>query len=64
MQQQKAKEQREKQQKKGEDKKKDTDIEYNYDECDFPLPYSEKRLIEGWYDFNDSSVTPILPGKL
>jgi hypothetical protein len=64
MQQKKAKEQREKQQKKGEDKKKDTDIEYNYDECDFPLPYSEKRLIEGWYDFNDSSVTPILPGKL
>lgn len=64
MQQQKAKELREKQQKKGDDKKKDTDIEYNYDECDFPLPYSEKRLIEGWYDFNDSSVTPILPGKL
>jgi hypothetical protein len=21
-------------------------------------------LIEGWYDFNDSTVSPILPGKL
>jgi len=21
-------------------------------------------LIEGWFDFNDSCVTPILPGKL
>ena len=39
-------------------------MEYDYDECDFPIAYSEKRLIEGWYDFNDSSVTPILPGKL
>jgi hypothetical protein len=28
------------------------------------LPYSEKRCIEGWFDFNDSTVTPILPGKL
>jgi len=28
------------------------------------LPYSEKRLIEGWYDFNDSGVSPIQPGKL
>lgn len=28
------------------------------------MSYSEKRLIEGWYDFNDSTVTPILPGKL
>lgn len=21
-------------------------------------------MVEGWYDFNDSGVTPILPGKL
>ena len=40
------------------------EIEYDYDECDFPIPYSERRLVEGWFDFNDSSVTPILPGKL
>ena len=45
-------------------KEKKEEIELNYDECDFPLPYSEKRCIEGWFDFNDSTVTPILPGKL
>jgi hypothetical protein len=45
-------------------KKKDTEVVYDYDECDFPLPYSEKRLIENWYDYDDSTVTPILPGKL
>ena len=44
--------------------KKDTEIEYDFDECDFPLPYSDPRLAQGWYDFNDSTVSPILPGKL
>lgn len=50
-------------QKKGGQKKKE-EVEYDFDQCDFPLPYSHKRLIEGWFDFNDSTVTPILPGKL
>lgn len=39
-------------------------MEYEYDECDFPLPYSDRRLIENWFCFDDSSVFPILPGKL
>ncbi|CDW84271.1 ubiquitin carboxyl-terminal hydrolase 40 [Stylonychia lemnae] len=50
------------QQKKNE--KKEIEVEYNYDECDFPIPYSDRRLINNWYDFNDSQVTPLLPGKL
>ena len=28
------------------------------------MPYSEKRLIDDWYEFNDSSVRPITPGTL
>jgi len=32
--------------------------------CDFPLPYSERRLVEDWYNFNDSTVQPIRPGEL
>ena len=60
---------RERERKRGETseqkkKEKKEEIEFNYDECDFPLPYSEKRCIEGWFDFNESTVTPILPGKL
>jgi len=43
---------------------KESNIVYNYDKCDFPIAYSEKRLVEGWYDFNDSTVKPIMPGTL
>jgi hypothetical protein len=37
---------------------------FDFDKCDFPIPYSEKRLVEDWYDFNDSTVRPIFPGTL
>jgi hypothetical protein len=36
----------------------------NYDKCDFPIPYSDKRLVQNWFDFNDASVTPLMPGAL
>ena len=36
----------------------------DYSKCDFPLPYSDKRLIQGWYEFNDATVNPIAPGIL
>ena len=39
-------------------------IELDFTKCDFPIPYSEQRLVEDWYEFNDSSVTPIYPGTL
>ena len=46
-------------------KKEDKDITYqDFTKCDFPLPYSDKRLIEGWYEFNDATVKPITPGTL
>lgn len=39
-------------------------VELDFTKCDFPIPYSEKRLVEDWFEFNDSSVTPIYPGIL
>lgn len=39
-------------------------IELDYSLCDFPLPYSEQRLVENWYEFNDSTVVPIQRGVL
>ena len=33
--------------------------ELDYDSCDFPIAYSDKRLVEDWFEFNDSHVTPI-----
>ena len=46
-------------------KNKDKEIiELDYSLCDFPLPYSEQRLVENWYEFNDSSVIPIQRGNL
>ena len=38
--------------------------ELDFSKCDFPIPYSEQRLVENWYEFNDSTVTPIYPGVL
>ena len=32
--------------------------------CDFPLPYSDVELTKNWFDFDDSTVTPIMPGTL
>lgn len=40
------------------------EIEFNYDECDFPLPYVNKELREGWFDFDDESITEIPFGRL
>ena len=40
------------------------EVELDYDLCDFPIAYSKASLAHNWFDFNDSSVTPILPGKL
>eukprot|EP00826_Nyctotherus_ovalis_P048897 TRINITY_DN581_c0_g1_i1.p1 TRINITY_DN581_c0_g1~~TRINITY_DN581_c0_g1_i1.p1 ORF type:complete len:525 (-),score=189.01 TRINITY_DN581_c0_g1_i1:1265-2839(-) len=40
------------------------EIEFNYDECDFPLPYANKELRQGWFDFDDESVTEIPFGRL
>lgn len=31
---------------------------------EFEIPYSEQRLIENWFDFNDNTVNAIKPGKL
>jgi len=60
--QQSKKSKRQKKREQKEEEKKE--IIYEYDECDFPIPYSDKRLALNWFDFNDSTVTPILPGKL
>ena len=38
--------------------------ESTYDLYDYPLPYDNVALLEGWFDFNDSSVIPILPGRV
>jgi hypothetical protein len=35
-----------------------------YDECDHPIPYENKNLSKKWFEFNDSSITPIRVGKL
>ena len=44
---------------------KDKEItELDYSRCDFPVPYSEARLVENWFEFNDATVKPIYPGQL
>lgn len=46
-------------------KKKDKVVkELDFSMCDFPLPYSRQDLVQNWYQFNDSTVTPIQPGVL
>ena len=44
--------------------KKTQETELNYDECDFPLPYENKDLRKGWFDFDDESVNAIPFGRL
>ena len=56
------KKQKQKNQKK-EQPKKET-VEFDFDLCDFPLPYSRPELVQNWFDFNDSTVRPIMPGTL
>ncbi len=47
-----------------EKEEKKVEISYNYDLCDFPIPYGNPQLREGWYDFNDTTVTEIPVGRL
>lgn len=49
---------------KKEQPQKKKEVEMDFDLCDFPIPYSEKRLVQNWFEFNDSTVTPIMPGTL
>lgn len=39
-------------------------IELDYSKCKYPLPYSEDRLLDNWFEFNDSTITPIYSGTL
>ena len=48
------------QQKSKKNEKKDLDFSL----CDFPIPYSDIELGKHWFDFNDSTVEPIMPGQL
>jgi hypothetical protein len=51
-----------KNQKKEEKEKLLVDLDFSL--CDFPLPYSDAELTKNWFDFDDSTVTPIMPGTL
>eukprot|EP01022_Parablepharisma_sp_SALTPOND_P028325 TRINITY_DN70798_c3_g1_i1.p3 TRINITY_DN70798_c3_g1~~TRINITY_DN70798_c3_g1_i1.p3 ORF type:complete len:603 (+),score=84.46 TRINITY_DN70798_c3_g1_i1:404-2212(+) len=44
--------------------KKTQETDFNFDECDFPIPYSNPKLQKGWFDFDDESVTAIPFGRL
>lgn len=39
-------------------------LEMDFSKCDFPVPYSDPAVVTNWFDFNDSSVEPIMPGTL
>ena len=45
-------------------KKKKDQVDLDYTQCDFPLPYSDIELGKHFFDFNDSTVDPIMPGQL
>ena len=36
----------------------------DYSKCDFPVPYSNRENLKHWFNFNDSSVEPLMPGSL
>ena len=38
--------------------------EWNYEQCNFPLRYKYPGSAKNWFEFNDNSVTPVLPGTL
>ena len=40
------------------------DSRFNYDECDHPIKYSNSDLAKNWYQFDDTSITPIRVGRL
>lgn len=44
--------------------KKPVRVEVDMSKTDFPIPYSDARLVEDWYEFNDSHIKPIYPGHL
>ena len=51
--------------KKQNKKEKDEEVDKtDYDDKDYPIPYTNKDLGENWYEFNDSIVTPIKVGRL
>ena len=60
----KVQEKKTREEKDKERSKKQKQIEYNYDSCNFPIPYTDPKFQKGWFDFNDSSVTPIPIGRL
>lgn len=35
-----------------------------FDETDYPIPYTNKQLLDRWFDFDDSNVVPIQGGRL
>ena len=60
----KEEENKNKKKKNKKEKKEKEIIELDYIKCAFPIPYSDERLLENWFEFNDSAVTPIYPGTL
>ncbi len=40
------------------------DEKLNFDECDHPLTYANKNIAEKWFDFNDTSISPIRVGRI
>jgi hypothetical protein len=55
--------------KSSEEKKNEDNADSNHDEKvdydgDFPIPYKNTDLGKNWYEFNDSFVRPIVPGRL
>lgn len=36
----------------------------NFDECEYPYPYSNENLSNRWFDFNDTAINPIRVGRL
>lgn len=53
-----------KQQKQPPAQPKKASVELDYDLCDFPVAYSKPSLVQNWFEFNDSTVRPIMPGTL
>ena len=39
-------------------------VELDFDQCDFPVSYSKASLATNWFEFNDGTVTAIMPGRL
>ena len=60
----KKQQQQKKKPKSKKEKEEERENRMNYDECGFPLPYTNKSLGENWFEFNDSVITPIRIGRL